>query len=655
MPLAVSSAQEEELTSYELENKAENLFYAGSDQMTYRNWDLAIRQLAQSISIFDYVKRKTGDDWKVDQIREKLMEAYDRIAMCRLNRDGFTAARASFQRHLDEFEAFVGQPDAHSSRKRDAAKTYERFAKLAEEHGDDLTADAWFKRAAELGGKSVSSREFYDLASREATRLLKRGEVEQAEAKLLEALDTAGEQLEGLKRSFELVVGVADLNVQLARVLMEAGQFGDAAARARLAIGFIGEARELAPDLRVTTLRKMELVSQNLLGESAFRLGNPADAETKLVRSLALTSSLRSQFSDPEIQLERARTWLLRAQAQAAQGWDGVEASEENFRKAAEALQAMDEPTERSESHRTLADYGHWAVEQLLVQKEDLDENDHQSSFDLGEGVLGENDLVYSEEMREEAAELLRKIPKSETALFPMARLILGEQEQRDGNWEAALTEFELALPLIEAEAKSGNEDLGLHLWRAHIGMADSFYALERFSEADLAASKALRLSEDLTLFDAARCFRLLAFIKSRLGDNALAYEYQLQYTETLIDLYDAKPESARHREILSNSFGSLSWQALFAEEYSAAIDAAKSGLELKYQRWIAGNLAHGLLLSDRYDEALEIYERHRGQPIEIGREESWEEIAKEDYSLLREAGIEHPDMVRIERELGIE
>ncbi len=63
--------------------------------------------------------------------------------------------------------------------------------------------------------------------------------------------------------------------------------------------------------------------------------------------------------------------------------------------------------------------------------------------------------------------------------------------------------------------------------------------------------------------------------------------------------------------------------------------------------------LAHALLLNNRYDEARNIYQKHKGKTLPDGRK--WEDACREDFRELREAGCNNPNLRKIEQLLGSE
>ena len=53
-------------------------------------------------------------------------------------------------------------------------------------------------------------------------------------------------------------------------------------------------------------------------------------------------------------------------------------------------------------------------------------------------------------------------------------------------------------------------------------------------------------------------------------------------------------------------------------------------------------------------EEAKTLYLAHKGQPISEADNKFWEQAIVEDYEEFRKAGLTHPIMADIEKELGV-
>jgi tetratricopeptide (TPR) repeat protein len=104
-------------------------------------------------------------------------------------------------------------------------------------------------------------------------------------------------------------------------------------------------------------------------------------------------------------------------------------------------------------------------------------------------------------------------------------------------------------------------------------------------------------------------------------------------------------------RDALATALGNLSFDLLFVPEAARAIELAEEALRLAPgETWIAGNLATAYLLSDRFDEAWNLYRELRTERV---NDQTFAEAALEDFRRLREAGVTHPDMAKVEEMLA--
>ncbi|MEM7012996.1 MAG: hypothetical protein AAF585_16105, partial [Verrucomicrobiota bacterium] len=238
-------------------------------------------------------------------------------------------------------------------------------------------------------------------------------------------------------------------------------------------------------------------------------------------------------------------------------------------------------------------------------------------------------------------------------------RAILEQSEfaQNREEFELALELADRAHPILEKQLEDDpSEDTADWAWRAQIQSSQLLMQMEnRTDEIKPFAQRAIVIADEnqLSLKQRRLGHQLLASVCNELGDNQGAYEAQLKTTELSEEYFRPMINESDNRDRLAGVYGNLCWYALFVSEFEKAIEAGKAGLDVQYESWIAGNMAHGYLLTDQYDEAIKIYKRHVGEPYRGGEDELWEEIVKEDFDELRAAGIEHPDMEKVENELG--
>jgi hypothetical protein len=90
-------------------------------------------------------------------------------------------------------------------------------------------------------------------------------------------------------------------------------------------------------------------------------------------------------------------------------------------------------------------------------------------------------------------------------------------------------------------------------------------------------------------------------------------------------------------------------------KQYAPAAEAAKKALTFATSEssteWIEGNLAHAYLMSGQTQEAEKIYRKHIGKTFGEGEDaQSWSQIVLGDFKIMREAGIDSPEMATIEK-----
>ena len=121
----------------------------------------------------------------------------------------------------------------------------------------------------------------------------------------------------------------------------------------------------------------------------------------------------------------------------------------------------------------------------------------------------------------------------------------------------------------------------------------------------------------------------------------------QDKVVEAWEEAHQENPNNPRIRNYLAQNQGTLSWYQLFAQNCTAAEKAARRGLELdESESWIFKNLSTSLVLQERFEEAVPIYQHFKGQPYD--QERSWAEVFLADLEELESAGITHPDVEKV-------
>ena len=98
-----------------------------------------------------------------------------------------------------------------------------------------------------------------------------------------------------------------------------------------------------------------------------------------------------------------------------------------------------------------------------------------------------------------------------------------------------------------------------------------------------------------------------------------------------------------------------VAWHALFAREFTKALTVAdRAHAFLPDDLTIETNRAHALMFLEREKEAKALYFTHKGKPLSEENAKLWERAIAEDFAEFRKAGLTHPMMAEIEKELGV-
>ena len=111
-----------------------------------------------------------------------------------------------------------------------------------------------------------------------------------------------------------------------------------------------------------------------------------------------------------------------------------------------------------------------------------------------------------------------------------------------------------------------------------------------------------------------------------------------------------ASPARRRRRRSLE-----VAWYALFAREYTKALTVSdRAHALLPDDLAIETNRAHALMFLERREEAQALYLAYKGKPISEQDSKLWERVIADDFAEFRKAGLTHPMMADIEKELGV-
>jgi hypothetical protein len=92
----------------------------------------------------------------------------------------------------------------------------------------------------------------------------------------------------------------------------------------------------------------------------------------------------------------------------------------------------------------------------------------------------------------------------------------------------------------------------------------------------------------------------------------------------------------------------------LFTGEFTKALTVAdRAHALLPDDLGIETNRAHALMFMEHGKESKALYLAHKGKPVSEQDGELWERVIVEDFAEFRKAGLTHPMMAEIEKELG--
>jgi tetratricopeptide (TPR) repeat protein len=122
------------------------------------------------------------------------------------------------------------------------------------------------------------------------------------------------------------------------------------------------------------------------------------------------------------------------------------------------------------------------------------------------------------------------------------------------------------------------------------------------------------------------------------------------------------KPVVARDRsniqwqhdlEIMIESMGGLAYKFVLARSFSQALNVAEEAIALAPEKiWLYTNRAHALMFLGRTDQARTLYLKYRSQQ-KVEGDKSWKAVILEEFAELQKAGLRHPLMVEIVKDLA--
>jgi hypothetical protein len=176
--------------------------------------------------------------------------------------------------------------------------------------------------------------------------------------------------------------------------------------------------------------------------------------------------------------------------------------------------------------------------------------------------------------------------------------------------------------------------------------MSEALELVQRDCDPSYAARKAAQSQDDAVDL-------IQGFYKVEAEFDAGRYDeaFRLQQqNEGRMEAYELKLDRALGTGS-GTSLSRLAWIGLFARKFSKSLDAAERATRLSPNDLDpVAKKAHALMFLGRDAEAKAVYLAHTG---ELVQGKTWQNIISEDFTKLREAGITHPMMAEVEKELA--
>jgi TPR repeat protein len=142
-----------------------------------------------------------------------------------------------------------------------------------------------------------------------------------------------------------------------------------------------------------------------------------------------------------------------------------------------------------------------------------------------------------------------------------------------------------------------------------------------------------------------------------RDAETAGRYDEALRLAEALaakVEADEAKSDG-KPGEQTAGALTTVIWCALFAKEFTEALTVADRAHTLfPNNLHIETNRAHALMFVGHDEEAKALYLAHKGERVSDQDSKLWEQAIADDFADFRKAGLMHPMMADIEKELGI-
>jgi hypothetical protein len=214
-------------------------------------------------------------------------------------------------------------------------------------------------------------------------------------------------------------------------------------------------------------------------------------------------------------------------------------------------------------------------------------------------------------------------------------------------NGQGVTQDYAKAFEWYKMAAEKGNASamtsIGL-LYHNGLGVAQDYAKAREWFEraADKGEASAMSNLDNLRISEAAGVGR---------------YAEALQLQEALVAKVEAAStkREAKPGEETAKALSNVAWYALLAREFPKALTVAERAHALfPDDLGIESNRAHALMFLGRGEESRALYLAHRGQRISEPGGQLWERVVVDDFAEFRKAGLTHPMMAEVEKELRV-
>jgi TPR repeat protein len=264
------------------------------------------------------------------------------------------------------------------------------------------------------------------------------------------------------------------------------------------------------------------------------------------------------------------------------------------------------------------------------------DKGNARAMFKLGQlyrdGLGVEQDYVKAREWYEKAADEGDGSAMTDLGWLHENGLGVAQDHAKAREWYKKAADKGEAVAMINLAA----------IYQTGRGVAqDAVKAREWFEKAaDVGDPTAKTILKHLPIEAAESAGRYTEALRLQEG---LAAEVEAAETE-----HAGKPGEDTASELLT-----VAWYALFAGDYEKALTVAERAHRLSPDELaIETNRAHALMFLGHQEEAKALYLAYKGKLDTDGA--SWESMIADDFAAFRKAGLTHPMMADIEKELNV-